>query len=325
MKMLTMKLSLLALTLPGCHLFAPADIPCTSSELPDCAEGDADADSDADSDTDADTDSDSDADPIAGVALLESGAVGTTINVFAPDSSLVYSFEYGAEVTGPIAWSSSAQTAAVGWKATMAFFNGTTFAYGATYGANIADVATAGTVFFVLVEDGLYLSSGSLNDVLVLPGTFANASSVFLTDDLTVAYIIDHGSSTSGGPTLWAYPTDTGSLYEVFPNYDTTRARSVDGFLGPGGEPYVCSSAGGVYAIEDIFNTVDNGNGKSVPPARIASESPTDITDCGYDSSRDEVIMVSKSKGVLRVGPDSATNLWIALPEGQDIVSGATF
>ncbi|MBK7761093.1 MAG: hypothetical protein IPI35_32735 [Deltaproteobacteria bacterium] len=80
------------------------------------------------------------------------------------------------------------------------------------------------------------------------------------------------------------------------------------------------------YSIEDIFNTVDNsGNGKSVPPVRIASESPTDITDCGYDSARDEVIMVSQSKGVLRVGPDSATNLWIPLPEGQDIVSGATY
>jgi hypothetical protein len=325
MKMLTMKLSLLALTLPGCHLFAPANIPCTSSELPECAEGDADADSDADSDTDADTDSDSDTDPIAGVALLEQGGVGSTINVFGPDSSLVYRYEYGGEIVGSIAWSSAAQTAAVGWKDTMAYISGTTLVYGTTYGANIADVATAGTVFFVLVEGGLYLSSPTLNDVLVRPGTFANASSVFLTDDLTLAYIIDHGSSSSGGPTLWAYPTDTGSLYEVFPSYDTTRARSVDGFLGPNGEPYVCSSAGGVYSVEDIFNTVDNGDGKSVPPARIASESPTDITDCGYDSARDEVIMVSRSKGVLRVGPDSATTLWIDLPEGQAIVSGASF
>ncbi|MCK6519596.1 hypothetical protein L6R46_31620, partial [Myxococcota bacterium] len=208
---------------------------------------------------------------------------------------------------------------------TMTYFTGTSLSPGAAYSANIVDVATAGTVFFVLVEGGLYLSSASLNDVLVAPGTFANASSVFLTDDLTLAYIIDHGSSASGGPTLWAYPTDTGALYEVFPTYDTTRARSVDGFLGPGGEPYVCSSAGGVYSVEDIFNTVDNGDGKSVPPARIASESPTDITDCGYDAARDEVIMVSRSKGVLRVGPDSATNLWIALPEGQAIVSGASY
>ncbi|MBK7761094.1 MAG: hypothetical protein IPI35_32740 [Deltaproteobacteria bacterium] len=137
MKMLTMKLSLLALTLPGCHLFAPADIPCTSSELPECAEGDADADSDSDSDTDADTDSDSDADPIAGVALLEHGDVGTTVNVFAPDTSQVYSFEYGTEVTGPIAWSSAAQTAAVGWKDTMAYFSGTTLSSGTTYSSNI--------------------------------------------------------------------------------------------------------------------------------------------------------------------------------------------
>lgn len=325
MKMLTMKLSLLALMLPGCHIFSPADIPCTSSELPECAEGDADADSDADSDTDADTDSDSDADPIAGVALLESGSVGATVNVFAPDTSLTYSYEYGAEVIGPIAWSSASQTAAVGWKDTMAFFSGSTFSVGTTYGATIADVASAGTVFFVLVENGLYLSSASLNDVLVTPGTFTSASSVFLTEDLTVAYIVDHGSSSTGGPTLWAYPTDTGELYQVFPSYDTTRARSVDGFLGPNGEPYVCSSAGGVYSIEDIFNTVDNGSGKSVPPSRIASESPTDITDCGYDSARDEVIMVSKSKGVLRVGADSATTLWIPLPEGQTVVSGASF
>lgn len=296
------RLPLLLLT--GCHVFADGSIPCTRDELP-CNEADADADSDADTDTDtdadADTDTDADADPVLGAIYV--ARTGSSHEMVVLDSALqeVASQSITVALNGPIAWRPSDSTVLTALDESLYTMSRGTLSFVGTLDDIVTDIAPGEQFFYIATPSSLY--RGSSQGFELLNTGFIELDSLFWADAAqSLLYLVDRGGA-GGHPSLYSYTPGTGGFAEELAGYDTTRNRSEDGFLGPGEQPFVCSAAGGVFAIADI------AAGTTVPE-RIATGGLTDVFDCAYDPGTDEVMIFSASRGVLRVGAGGRTSTW---------------
>ena len=79
--------------------------------------------------------------------------------------------------------------------------------------------------------------------------------------------------------------------------YDDRVDRSIDLFLGQGDKPMTCASDGGVYLIEELAagNTV---------PWRVPGSTVQGVRACSYDTGSQNVLLLTKDQGLLRVAPD---------------------
>ena len=310
------------LTLSACHLFSSAEIPCTSDELPGCADTagesdtdtDTDADSDTDADADADTDSDSDTDvvgdPEAGVVMSVRSGSDWLVRVLDPKGAETFSYGESGAVFGPVAWDEAASTA---WIASNS--DGNLYKIDSTgakrvesLGSEAVDVAISGSWLYATDGQNLVRLSLSSGDTEMLSANGLTQALALVEDGDEGVYIIDRGS---GSPSLLHY--EAGSLGLSVANYDSIDARSVGAYLRDG-EVWLCSEGGGTWSVGQL----KSGDSS---PERLAQGAITDVVDCGYDAGSDEVLFLSVGRGVFRVASDNTTTEW-ATSAGGLIVRG---
>ena len=78
--------------------------------------------------------------------------------------------------------------------------------------------------------------------------------------------------------------------------YDDRVDRSIDLFLGQGDKPMTCAEDGGVYLIEEL--AVGN-----TAPWRVPGATVRDVRACSYDTGSQNVLLLTKDQGLLRVDP----------------------
>lgn len=290
----------------GCHVFSSGDIPCTRDEMP-CVEVDADADSDSDSDTDADadadsdTDTDADADPVLGAAyvVLE----GRTTRVVVLDAALneLVSSDATVALNGPIAYQAANQLVMSAQETAVYVLSRSTYSQIGTLDDAATDIVAGSQAFYIATQTSFYRANSQ--GIERLNTGFIELDALFWANDAQdTLYMIDRGGP-GGRPSLYTYTPGTGAFTSEIEGYDSTRNRSEDGFLGPAGQPFVCSQAGGAFAIADIV-------AGDTAPERLANGGLTDVIDCAYDPGSDEVLVFSQSRGILRVAAGGRTSTW---------------
>lgn len=86
----------------------------------------------------------------------------------------------------------------------------------------------------------------------------------------------------------------TSDGWTVLQRYDTSRTRTTDLFLGQGGQPMVCDVGGNARSIEALA-------GGDTDPWLAPTDILGDIVACGWDPGSQELVLLSRGRGLLRV------------------------
>ena len=304
---------MLILTLSACHLFSSAEIPCTSDELPGCAdtgpEADTDTDADADSDTDADTDADADSDtdsdtdtdltPTAGVVGSIRNGSDWQVQVLDAQGTQLFSYGEAGKALGPVAWDAEGQVVYLASDGDDVLYrvSSTGPTAIADMGAAAVDVAINGTWLYLTDGSTLVRVSLASSETQTLSSGELTQALQLVPDEGEGVYVIDRGS---GSPSLLHW--ESGNLSLSVADFDSIDARVVGAYLREG-EVWTCSEGGGTWSVGQLKSG-------DTQPERLAQGAITDVVDCGYDHGSDEVLFFSTSRGVFRVAADNTTTEW---------------
>ena len=165
----------------------------------------------------------------------------------------------------------------------------------ATLPQALTDIAVVNGQVVVATRYALYRNKG---------GTFSQISTGSFSD---LQHIVNDGSGGLYGVELvdgkmrLLRGTTSGWGVQIAA-YDDRVDRSIDLFLGQGGEPMSCAADGRVYFIEElaIGNTT---------PWREPETAVLDVQACGFDAGSQSVLLLSESSGLLSVGPDTKVSV----------------
>jgi hypothetical protein len=318
------------LLLAGCNLFRSGFIEQTCEDLPGGCGG---------IDTELPPDDTGDSDPYVpvspyslGVATAFVGADGVHLTAVDEERRLLQEGLIGAEhsvAPGPVAYDPLTQLL-------MVWDNASDSLWVVDAAGDLSqippDTAVGSEVGYVtdaaLVDGSLYLVSGS-GLWLYAPGatsvTLVEASSegsllhsVFFAfaDNL---FLLDWGAD--GEPDLYRYTISEGSSRVSYEDFDDSLGRSSWGFQGASALPYVCSSVGGVYAIEALQS------GDRAPAAYPNQDDLAElfggaaqlpgVTDCAWDPAAERYMLHSQAHGV--VSMDAWGRLDAYMPPGPEL------
>ena len=285
------------LILLGCYLLDDGAIDCAAGEP--CAR---DSLPEGDADTDADADTDLPGAPELGVAYGSLGGSDWSFVVVDPQGNEVLRESTPGAVEGPVAWRDELAIGLLlqGDQAWVVDAQGATSS--AALPEPARDLEWVGSRLLVLFANGLSAVEGDQTTWLV-QGAFQNASRL-ASDGEGEVWIVDSGL---GKPTLYGWNEEAG-LQLLHADFDDHTGRSVALFAGPDQQPWVCSAGGGVWSVAALADGDDT-------PARLADNQLSAVVDCGYDPAADEFLLLSKSLGVVRLGPDNATRVWVQDPD----------
>jgi len=342
---------LIALLLPlyglaGCHLFQSATIDKTCTEIDGCG-GPPGLDSDSGGDggggdggdggdTDTDTGGGHDSDPppgepeVGAVFMSETTRGEVGLAVLQPDGSERFDFPVAGDIElvvpgAPVAFHAArdilflaiAPEAAGddGQVAEMRLYEEPLMPQRmAPYQGELRSMARVDSAVWVAADRGLIrYEKGAMS--VHQEGVMVDPWGIFASEASSGLFVVDRNG---GAPVVYDYDPEADRLQSVIPQVDNNHGRVRAPFAGPGGAPWACSSAGGVYDLAVLADGDTNTE-------RLPEPYFEDIVDCGYDPGTDEVIMFSQSEGVWRVAADGSRSQVFHLATGETILRGATW
>ncbi|MCP4224336.1 MAG: hypothetical protein GY773_13420, partial [Actinomycetia bacterium] len=177
---------------------------------------------------------DADGQLIQGASLDASAVTGAGPVVYDPDLPRIMLFDNGGGVLFVVADGSDptrvTASAEVGW---------------------VYDMTVVDSVLYLVSANAIWAYQPG-NDTLDLLGSVSGLGriqSVFPAYDDNL-FMLNWASDDT--PDLYRFTISTSESRLSYEGYDDGVGRSASGFHGPSAKPYVCSSVGGVYAVEDL-------------------------------------------------------------------------
>ena len=282
-------------SLLGCYLIDNGGIDCAADEV--CArdslpEGDADTDADSDADTDVPGQRE------VGAVFGSQGGSDWSFVVVDPAGAEVLRQTTSGAVEGPLTWLDQAQSGLL-LDGDQAWVVDADQAQAATVLPEEArDLEWVSPSLVVLFPHGLAEVQGS-ETVWLEQGAFQNATRL-VADGAGGVWVLDLGL---GLPSLYHWNEEQG-LSQVNADFDEHSGRTVGLFLGPDQLPWVCSGGGAVWSVAALAQGDRS-------PARLADNQLSGVMDCGYDGGSDEFLLFSQQLGIVRLGRDNATSVWV--------------
>lgn len=300
------------LLLTSCHVFEEAVVQCTT-DLP-CASGGGDADADTDADTDTDTATDTGeepGEPTLGWAISLVGGTSGRVRVYEPVNREIIAEWSAFGTIGGMAYYQPADLAGVllsDEDILLLNSDGTTTSQGGGLGNGIWDATRLGNKGALAYEGGVVSFDAALNRTteLVPQGTFTTLQYIGGSNNL--AYFSD---PATGGPDLYSVSTD-GTYGLLIEDYDSSTTRGVNVFSGVDGEAFACSTAGAVYAINDLVD------GERSPYAYYDG-GLTDVETCDWDAGSKQFLLYSPTMGIYRMDATGAGEQVFAPPGGYSL------
>lgn len=308
----------LLLPLLGCHVFETVAIDCVRG-MP-CATGGG-GDTAVDTDTGADT---GDSGPDTSTPVLApsrrtiasvTGDRGDRVYAYDATGTTLYLWkDYDGGGTGPVDFDPAESLGVMATPGKVVWLIPDQDPIAVDIPEEVKDVATVGRKAWLTTRDNVYvLEAGSGDGVAVLDQPADEVGAVAINPAGGVWFTTVMG----GVPSLHAMTSD-GQLSTVQEAFDTTGARARILFAGPDGEPYVCSTAGGVYRVADLAAGVRT-------PIVYFDGGLSDVTDCGWDDGDGAWLLFSASTGVVRVDAQGRGTVGIQAPEEFSLVRGNFF
>jgi len=321
------------LLLSGCNLFRSGLIEQTCEDLPRGCDGTIDTEIPDDTDDTAPWVPDN---PFTlGTVLASAQDAELQLRVFDADGQLIQDAALDAsEVTGagPVAYDPDQPRI-------MLFDNDVGVLFVVADGATpvrVSATAELGWVYdMVVVDSVLFLVSANAiwgyqpgGDSLELLGTIAGLAQiqgVFSAFDDNL-FLLNWASDNT--PDLYRFTISTGENRLSYEGYDDGVGRSASGFQGPSAKPYVCSSVGGVYAVEDLQG------GDHVPAAfpsqdllveAIGVELLSSVTDCDWDEGAERFLLHSADYGLMAMDEWGRVEPMMIPPTGEQFVRASFF
>jgi len=323
------------LLLAGCNLFQSGLITQTCEDLPAGCDGTIDTDPPTD-DTD-DTAPYIPDNPFTTGTVVASARDGELqMRVFDRDGELIQGASLSADaVAGPVAYD----------PATSRLFlwdNGASqlFVIGADgEPTQVPPSTTDGDVGMVfdaqVIETALYVSTANavwvyqpdtsnLRKVGTVTG-MVQVQSLFEAFDDNL-FLLNWGSDDT--PDLYRFTISTGESRLSYEAFDDSLGRSASGFQGPVAKPWVCSSVGGFYAVEDLQG------GDRAPSAFPDADDISDllgvtvlsgVTDCEWDDNAERYLLHSKDHGVFTMDEWGRLEVLITPEANEGFVRGYFF
>jgi hypothetical protein len=325
------------LSLAGCNLFQSGLIAKTCEDVPaGCAGIDTDPGTD---DTD-DTAPWIPDDPFTkGMVVASVVGAQVQVRVFDADRATIQEAGFALSaltMAGPVAYD-PVQPRILQWD------NGSQQLFVAADGADTITVtvdtsedAELGYVYdSVLIDSALYLVSATavwsyLPDAGAITKLGSDSSlvqvrSVFpaFEDNL---FLLNWNASNQ--PDLYRHTISSAETRLSYEDFDDSLGRSAAGFQGPDLKPYVCSSVGGVYSVEDL-EAADRS------PAAFPAQGDVEgmlgvpilsgVTDCGWDDGAERYLLHSAEHGVLAMDAWGRVDLLLGLEADEQFVRAAFY
>jgi hypothetical protein len=307
--LLEMPLSRFLLLLASCHVFEEISVECTSDER--CAKA-GDADTDLDTDTDTDTDTGEPAgEPTIGWTISLVGGSNGRIRVYEPVEQEIVAEWAGFGTIGGAAYyepSTGLGTLISTDELILLQADGATASAGSGLSSNNWDIARLGEKGVLALSGGVFEFTAELDRTkeLIPQGTFSSIDHIGGGPDL--AYFSD---SASGGPDLYSLTADK-TYTMLAQDYDSSTTRGVNVFVGPEGQAFACSTAGAVYAVNDLA-----GGNRS--PYAYYDGSLDDVEKCDWDASSLQFLLYSPSKGIFRMNDEGDAEQVFSPPNGYTL------
>lgn len=303
----------------GCHVFETVAIDCVRG-MPCATGGGGDVDTAVDTDTDTGADSGGGPDTAPVVApsrraiVSVTGDRGDRVYAYDADGTTMYIWKDYGGGTGPVDFEPAESIGALAAGGSVHWLVPDQAPLTVAFAEPVEDVAVAGRKAWLVTKDNVWMLETGTSDavaVLELPADEVGAVAVNPAGGVWFTSIM------GGVPSLHAISAD-GELSTVHEGFDTTGARARILFAGPDGEPYACSSAGGVYRVADVAAGVHT-------PVVYYDDGLNDVTECGWDDGDDTWLIFSKTKGVVRVDAQGRGTVALQAPEEFTLARGNFF
>jgi hypothetical protein len=129
-------------------------------------------------------------------------------------------------------------------------------------------------------------------------------------------------------PDLYRLTISTAETRLSYEDFDDSLGRAYTGFQGPAVKPYVCSSVGGVYSVEEL-EAADRS------PAAFPAQADVEalfgvsilsgVTDCGWDPGAERYLLHSLDHGVLAMDAWGRLEQRFAPESGEQLVRAAFY
>lgn len=325
------------LMLAGCNLFQSGTIAKTCEDLPAGCGG---IDTDSPPDDTGDTGPWVPDNPYSqGMVVASVSGAQVQVRVFDTDRAIVQEAGFALSaltLAGPVAYD-PVQPRILQWdNGSQQLFVAAEGSDNITVTVDTSEDAELGYVYdAVLIDSALYLVTATavwsyLPDASAITKLGSAASlvqvrGVFPAFEDNLFLLNWNGTNQ---PDLYRFTISSAETRLSYEDFDDSLGRSASGFQGPDLKPYVCSSVGGVYSVEDLQSADRSpaafpaqGDVEALFGVQVLS----DVTDCGWDGGAERYLLHSLEYGVLVMDAWGRVDQAIAIEADEQFVRAAFY